>query len=214
MRLISAVLTKIFSVLSGTHNGLAFTARASALGLGLLALAACTTDGTNSPPPQRVENRLPEPNSAVRNEVEQPTVTSRSNLIRPAHMGGQEPVRVALLLPLGDASPQAQAIAQSMRNAAELAVFRSGRTDLLLLTKDTRGTVPGAQEAAREAITEGAEIILGPLFANNVEAITPIARGAGLSVIAFQATAKSPTWMSICSALRRNRKSAGSLNSP
>ncbi len=185
MRLISAVLTKIFSVLSGTHNGLAFTARASALGIGLLALAACTTDGTNSPPPQRVENRLPEPNSAVRNEVEQPTVTSRSNLIRPAHMGGQEPVRVALLLPLGDASPQAQAIAQSMRNAAELAVFRSGRTDLLLLTKDTRGTVPGAQEAAREAITEGAEIILGPLFANNVEAITPIARGAGLSVIAF-----------------------------
>lgn len=185
MRWISAILTRMFSVLSAAQNGLAFTLRASAVGLGLLTLAACTTNGTNSPPPQRVENRLPEPNSAVRNEVEQPIITSRSNLIRPAHMAGQEPVRVALLLPLGDASPQAQAIAQSMRNAAELAVFRSGRTDLLLLTKDTRGTVPGAQEAAREAIAEGAELILGPLFANNVEAITPIARGAGLSVIAF-----------------------------
>ena len=185
MRWISAILTKMFSVLAGAHNGLGLVARASALGLGLLVLAGCTTTGTSTPPPQRTENRLPEPNGAMRNEVQQPSVTSRSNLIRPVHMAGQEPVRVALLLPLGDASPQAQAIAQSMRNAAELAVFRSGRTDLLLLTKDTRGTVPGAQAATREAIAEGAEIILGPLFANNVEAITPLARGAGLSVIAF-----------------------------
>jgi ABC-type branched-subunit amino acid transport system substrate-binding protein len=185
VRWISAVLTRIVSVRSGAHNGLAFAARASVAALGLFVLAACTTTGTSTPAPQRVENRLPEPNSALRNETEQPLITSREAFIRPAHMAGQEPVRVALLLPLGDTSPQARAIADSMRNAAELAVFRSGRTDLLLLTKDTRGTVPGAQEAARSAITEGAEIILGPLFANNVEAITPIARQAGLSVIAF-----------------------------
>jgi len=183
VRWIFSGLTRAFSARKQGPSVLALAARASLVLLSAALLASCTTTGTSSPSPQRVTS-LPTPSNEAP-IIEQAYRADRSNFIRPIHMGGQEPVRVALLLPLGDANPQARAIAASMRNAAELAVFRSGRTDLLLLAKDTRGTVPGAQEAAREALSEGAEIIMGPLFAGNVEAVTPMARRAGVSIIAF-----------------------------
>ncbi len=187
MRSIYAGFSPEISLGGKITSVLGSAARASLVGLGLFALAACTTFGTSAPPPQSAEVLTPAPEREL---VEQPVYRGggyggREGFIRPAHMAGQEPVRVALLLPLGGQNPQARAIAASMRSAAELAVFRSGRTDLLLLTKDTRGTVPGAQAAAREAVQEGAEVILGPLFATNVDAVAPIAREAGLSVIAF-----------------------------
>jgi len=181
VRWISLNLTQGFS-LSTIASVLSFAARASLALVALVFLTACTTTGTSTPPPQRASIPTETPDRII---IEEPVWTGDINLIRPVHMSGAEPVRVALLLPLGDQNPQARAIAASMRDAAELAVFRSGRTDLLLLTKDTRGTPPGAQDAVREAISEGAEIVLGPLFALNVEAITPIARQAGVSVVAF-----------------------------
>ncbi len=146
-----------------------------------LSLAACQTTSQSGTPPRAVY--VPPTQPEV---VAQPQGWHEAaGYIRPVHMQGRAPVRVALLLPFSHSSEQARAIAMSMRNAAELAVFRSGRSDILLLIKDTYGTVGGATNAAREAIGEGAEVILGPLFADNVEAIGPIARQAGLSVIAF-----------------------------
>ena len=182
MREFFAGLSQCFSGRIALRSLLAFSPRAS-LGFVLaaaLALAACQTAG--APPRERVQisRSTPEPSAVERGQWAQ-----RAGFIQPNHMGARAPVRVALLLPLSDQSPLTRAIAASMRDAAELAVFRSGRADLLLLTKDTRGTVPGTRQAVREAIAEGAEIILGPLFAANVEAITPIARIAGLSVVAF-----------------------------
>ncbi len=183
MRGVFAGLSLYLSGRIASPSVLALRARASlaVVLFGALFLAAC--GGPVTPPPQapqHVSRSAPE-----RTVAERTYWSERPGYIQPNHMGGQAPVRVALLLPLGDQSPQTRAIAASMRDAAELAVFRSGRADLLLLTKDTRGTVPGAQDAAREAIAEGAEIILGPLFANNVEAITPITQNAGISVVAF-----------------------------
>ena len=55
--------------------------------------------------------------------------------------------------------------AQSMRNAAEMALAEFNNPDIQLLVKDDGGTRPGAQQAAQQALDEGAEIILGPLFA-------------------------------------------------
>jgi branched-chain amino acid transport system substrate-binding protein len=54
-----------------------------------------------------------------------------------------------------------------------------------LLTKDDVGTTVGAQVAAQQAVEEGAEIILGPLFAHSVTAAKPIARARGIPIIAF-----------------------------
>ena len=164
-------------------RGLRFSARALVLVfLGGL-LIACET--TSSPSPQRERVQLPDQDRIHRPVREADNWTPNPRHVQPNHMEGERPIRVALLLPLGDQNPQVRALAASMRDAAELAVFRSGRQDLLLMAKDTRGTVAGATNAARGAIDEGAEIILGPLFADNVSAVSPIARQAGLSVVAF-----------------------------
>jgi ABC-type branched-subunit amino acid transport system substrate-binding protein len=54
-----------------------------------------------------------------------------------------------------------------------------------LLVKDDGGTAQGAQQAAQQALDEGAEIILGPLFAHSVGAVGQLARTRGVPVIAF-----------------------------
>jgi len=92
------------------------------------------------------------------------------------------PPMVAMLLPLsGDAAQ----LGQDMLEAAQMALFDVGETDLVLLPKDTGGTAEGARAAAREALEDGAELILGPLFAASTEAVGPIAAEAGLDVVSF-----------------------------
>mgnify|MGYP000095651920 CR=1 FL=1 len=93
-------------------------------------------------------------------------------------------VKIAMLLPLSG-SGNAQQVAKALKQAGELALFEFDNTNVALATKDTRGTADGAQAAAREAIAEGAELIIGPLFAAEVTAVAPIARQAGVPVIAF-----------------------------
>ena len=83
---------------------------------------------------------------------------------QPAQVGAGR-VKVALILPLS-ASGNAATTAQSMRNAAEMALAEFNNPDIQLLVKDDGGSGPGAQQAAEQALAEGAEIILGPLFAN------------------------------------------------
>jgi len=101
---------------------------------------------------------------------------------------GTGQVKVALILPLS-ASGNAGLAAQSMRNAAELALSEFSNPNLQLLIKDDAGSAPGAQQAAQQAITEGAEIILGPLFAHSVGAAAQIARARGVPMIAFSTDA-------------------------
>ena len=72
-----------------------------------------------------------------------------------------------------------------MRNAAELALSEFNNPDIQLLVKDDGGSAPGAQQAAQQLIDEGAEIILGPLFAHSVAPVGQLARSRGIPVIAF-----------------------------
>jgi ABC-type branched-subunit amino acid transport system substrate-binding protein len=55
--------------------------------------------------------------------------------------------------------------------------------------KDDGGSAPGAQQAAQQVLDEGAEIILGPLFAQSVGAAGQVARQRGVPVIAFSTDA-------------------------
>ncbi|WP_420560327.1 penicillin-binding protein activator [Tepidicaulis sp.] len=107
------------------------------------------------------------------------------SFLTPPHMEGREPVRVALLLPLGASQSNVRAVADALANAGQMALFESGNADILLMPKDTRGTEAGAAAAAEEALREGAEIILGPLFAHSVSAVAPLAEARGVPVIAF-----------------------------
>jgi branched-chain amino acid transport system substrate-binding protein len=92
--------------------------------------------------------------------------------------------KVALLLPLS-ASGETQRIATAMKQAAELALVDSGNAGITLITKDTGGTPNGAEAAAQAALSEGAELILGPLLSIEVQAVKPIAEGRGINVVAF-----------------------------
>jgi len=97
-------------------------------------------------------------------------------------------VRVGLVLPLS-AQGNAGVAAQSMKNAAEMALAEFKSPNIQLLVKDDGGTPQGAQAAAQQAINEGAEIIVGPLFAQSVSAVGQVARGRNIPVIAFSTDA-------------------------
>ncbi len=102
--------------------------------------------------------------------------------------GGAGGLGVALLLPLS-APGNAGAVAQSMRNAAELAVeeFKGGKIRLVL--KDDAGTPDGARTAASAALAEGADIVLGPLLAPSVQSAAQVVRASGRPMIAFSTDA-------------------------
>ena len=100
---------------------------------------------------------------------------------------GAGQVRVGMILPL---SGQGGAgVGSSLKNAAELALTDFKNPDIQLLVKDDGGTPQGAQSAAQAALNEGAEIILGPLFAQSVRAVAEITRPRNIPVIAFSTDA-------------------------
>ena len=72
-----------------------------------------------------------------------------------------------------------------MKNAAEMALAEFQNPNIQLLIKDDAGTPQGAQQGTQQALDEGAEIILGPLFAASVPATAQLTRARGVSVIAF-----------------------------
>lgn len=92
--------------------------------------------------------------------------------------------KVALLLPLSGTA-QAAAVARGMKQAAEMALFDLNNPSFQMVVKDTQGTPEGAAAAATQAAADGAELIIGPLFAQSVRAVKPVAQQAGLPVIAF-----------------------------
>ncbi len=97
---------------------------------------------------------------------------------------GTGKVRVGLILPL-TAEGQGAVVGNALKNASEMALAEFPGADLTLLVKDDRGTPAGAQAAAQEALREGAELIIGPLFAPAVQAVGQTARAAGRPVMAF-----------------------------
>ncbi len=95
------------------------------------------------------------------------------------------PVRVGVLLPFTSASPTTKLLANSMMKAAQLALFDAGKSDILLMTADDSGSPSEAAAAAQKLLNEGAEIIIGPIFAQSVAAVAPLARDKGVPVLAF-----------------------------
>ena len=87
--------------------------------------------------------------------------------------------RIALLVPLSGANA---GVGQSINNATQLAVLDTGTDQLRITTYDTAG---GAGTAAQRAVADGAQLILGPLLAEDVRAVSPIARSANVPLISF-----------------------------
>ncbi|MEO0399039.1 MAG: penicillin-binding protein activator [Pseudomonadota bacterium] len=161
-----------------------------AIALAALAVAACSSGPSGGPViaddrgPGAAEpyDRDARPSGRDRDERRR---YDRRGFAEPLHMQGEEPVRVGLLLPFSASSVAAQRAASAMFDAAQLAAFEAGGQRFLLLPKDTKGTAEGAAAAARAALGDGAEIILGPLYAPSVEAVSQVTRAANVPVIAF-----------------------------
>jgi branched-chain amino acid transport system substrate-binding protein len=87
--------------------------------------------------------------------------------------------RVALLVPLS--GPNA-GVGRSIANATQLALLDTNTKSVRITSYDTAG---GASAAARRALDEGAQLILGPLLADDVRNVAPIARAARVPVLSF-----------------------------
>ena len=128
-------------------------------GAGLLALAGCQTGS-------RVAGPGPFPNG--------PPTVGPGTAAAERHL-------VAVIVPLTGADA---AIGQTIANAANLALYDTGDTSIRISRYDSAGA-GGAAGAAAEAVRDGAGLILGPLLAEDVRAASPVARRAGVPVIAF-----------------------------
>lgn len=96
-----------------------------------------------------------------------------------------KPVKVALLVPLGSSQSGDAVIAQSLENAARMAIADLDGVKVDLRIYDTAGSPEVAANVAGEAIKDGAGIILGPLYAEAANAVGLVAAKKGVNVLAF-----------------------------
>lgn len=119
--------------------------------------------------------------------VDQPTappppVTAAPRPVNPALPQDDERHRVALLVPMTGGNAR---VGQSLANATMLAQLDTGRAGSERVRITTYDTATGAAAAAQRAIADGNRLILGPLLAEDVRAVAPIARRASVPVVSF-----------------------------
>lgn len=146
----------------------------AALLIGLLGLAACAPQKVAEP----TAETQPAPDIA---ESLPPTETLPPVPGGDLTLPGAE-ARVALLLPLTGRHAK---VGQALLNAAQLALFDTPEQRFALLVRDTGGTPQGAVAAANDALADGASLILGPLFATEVQAMAWEAQSRGVAVVSF-----------------------------
>jgi branched-chain amino acid transport system substrate-binding protein len=88
--------------------------------------------------------------------------------------------KVALLLPMTGANA---AVGQSIANAANMALLDANEQRISLRIYDTAGL--GAAAAATKAVSEGAQLFLGPLLAGDVRAVQSVASANGIAIISY-----------------------------
>jgi ABC-type branched-subunit amino acid transport system substrate-binding protein len=132
-----------------------------ALATAALLLAACGEQPQTSTPPP-------------------PTTTKTAAAGSPVTASGK--MRIALLLPL---SGRAAPLGQSLQQAAEMALFDTGAKELALAAYDSGESAETAVEAYRKARTDGAALVLGPLFGTSATALAPLVAQGGANVVSF-----------------------------
>lgn len=137
------------------------------LGLMTFILSGCADMKSNPWSPSR---------GASQNNVVQPAIT-------PPPVDAQtipKQAKIALLLPLTGKGAET---GQAMLNASQLAMFDMNATSLFELRPEDTGR--GASVAMSNAINNGANLVLGPVFSADTKTVTPIALQNGLNVVSF-----------------------------
>ena len=96
-----------------------------------------------------------------------------------------KPIPVALLVPKGSGQSGDAILAQSLENAALLAISDLQGINIDLRVYDTAGSADTAAAVATQAVGEGAKIILGPVYAEAANAVGKAVRGKNINVLAF-----------------------------
>jgi len=134
-----------------------------------------TAPQTPSPPPVSTP---PKPPPTAQN----PPVV----LPPPPALAANAKVKVAILLPLsGKYAP----LGQALLNAAQLAVFDVADSHFELMPRDTGSSDGAATAAAQDALASGAQLLIGPVFAGNVNSVKPLAANAGINMLALSSDA-------------------------
>ncbi|MGN0929622.1 MAG: penicillin-binding protein activator [Alphaproteobacteria bacterium] len=119
-----------------------------------------TTDETIEEPIQQLANE------EVVKEEKKSSLPQDSNL------------RVAVILPL---TGNASSVANDLKNAATMALFNLNSDNIILQFYDSEGTSTGAKEATLKATEDNANIIVGPLFADEVASAKKVANAPIIS---------------------------------
>lgn len=140
---------------------------------GIAALSGCTTSG---PATGVLDEDPPAPHQL---SADSPA------FLRLGNTTAAPPVRIGLILPFGDSAPATRKLADAMLKAAQLALYDAGKKDVILMTADESGSPASAGRSARKLLDQGAEVLIGPLFAASAAAVAPEARDRGVPVISF-----------------------------
>ena len=96
-----------------------------------------------------------------------------------------QPVPVALLVPSGSGASGDEVLAQSLENAARLAMRDLGDITIDLRVYATKGDATVAADQAQLAVAEGAKIILGPVYAEAANAAGLAVAQSGVNLLSF-----------------------------
>jgi hypothetical protein len=101
-----------------------------------------------------------------------------------------QPVRVALLAPGGSSSADLEWLARSLKNAGRMAAADAQGAAIDLRVYDTGGNTAQAVAQANAAADAGAQIIIGPLFAEEANAVGNAMRPRNINVLSYSNNAE------------------------
>jgi ABC-type branched-subunit amino acid transport system substrate-binding protein len=122
-----------------------------------------------------------------------PYSSDASDVEEEAMLASQKVVKIGLLVPLSGRNAE---LGKALRDAAAVSLFdkyarlsvRAQTVRVELLPKDTGDTTEQATIAMNQALEEGAQFIIGPLFADAAAASAPQARAKNINVLSFSNT--------------------------
>lgn len=94
-------------------------------------------------------------------------------------------VQVALLIPSGSGQSQDELFGQNLENAARLAMADLSGVNIDLRVYKTGGSPAQASALAKQAVDEGAQVILGPFYSEEANAAGVAVANSGVNVLAF-----------------------------
>lgn len=94
-------------------------------------------------------------------------------------------VEVAMLVPYGSANAGDELIARSLENAARLAISETEGVRINLTVYNTAGSAAQAAAVAQQAVSEGADVIIGPLRSDAAAATGVAVARNNINVLSF-----------------------------